>query len=112
MFVHSIMNRSLVLVLDEAPCSLEVGRHHFLDQAVEVDLALPAQNLLGFCGVSEKKPVKRSFDKLSVVCQEDEDLLDLGRTVVVGIDLDDGLASFDVDTLLGIALAPPSTSSL
>jgi hypothetical protein len=43
---------TLVLVLDEASCSLEVGLDHLLDEAVEVYLALPSENAFSLGGVT------------------------------------------------------------
>lgn len=49
----------LVLVLDERFCRLEVRLHHLLDERVEVDLSLPAQDALGLRRVAEQQPANR-----------------------------------------------------
>ena len=32
-----------VLILDQAFARLEIGQHHFLDERVKIDIALPAE---------------------------------------------------------------------
>jgi hypothetical protein len=49
--------RHLVLILDEASGSMEIGRNHLMHELVKVRFAGPTKQALGFCGVSEEKPV-------------------------------------------------------
>ena len=107
----------LVLVLDEGLAGLEVRLDHLLDQGVEVDLALPAENALCLRGVAVEEAVEQGH--ASVLGQAERiarverkrHALDFCRTEVLGVDLDDNLARFAVDALLVHAFTPPSIRS-
>jgi len=47
-------NVNLILILDKALGGLEVCLNHFLDERVEVDLALPPEKALGLGGVTQQ----------------------------------------------------------
>lgn len=53
------LGRALVLILNEASGSVEIGRDHLLHELVKGHLAGPTKQSLGFCWVSEEKPVLR-----------------------------------------------------
>jgi len=42
----------LISILDEALSGLEISLDHFLDERIEVDLALPPKKTLGLGGVT------------------------------------------------------------
>jgi len=47
-------NSDLILILDEALSSLEIGLNHLLDKSVKVDLALPPEKAFGLGGVAQQ----------------------------------------------------------
>jgi len=52
--VFEELNDHLILILDQAPSSLEIGLDHLLDQRIEIDLALPPEKTLCLCRVTQQ----------------------------------------------------------
>jgi hypothetical protein len=46
----------LILVFNETGRSLEVSVDHLLNERIEIDASLPAENALGFGGVAVEEP--------------------------------------------------------
>src|SRR6201999_3301387 len=67
---------------------LEVAVHHVRDEILEGHLRLPAEHLAGLAGIAEQR-------------------IDLGRTEVAGVDLDQRLFAGGIDANLVTALAAP-----
>ena len=89
---------------------MEIGLGHFPDKGIKVDLALPAQLLLGFGGVAVEEPRRLIEDEqrnLSLI-DLDGDSLDFGGTEVCGVDADNDVAGFNINTLfINTSALPP-----
>jgi hypothetical protein len=83
----------LVLVDTGSLEDLDIGLDHLLDEGREVDLALPAELGLRLGGVTVEE-------------------LDLGGSVVPGVDADEGAAGLGADSDLVVLLALPPDGQL
>lgn len=50
------LSDDLILVFDETLCGLKICLDHLLNEGIEVDLTLPAENALGLGGVTQQQP--------------------------------------------------------
>jgi hypothetical protein len=53
---YAVVSVRSVLIFDQAFARLKIRLHHFLDERVKIDIAFPAEYLLGFGRPSQKLP--------------------------------------------------------
>lgn len=63
-----LVGSRLVLILHERCRRLQVGLNHLLHERLEIHLALPSKQALGFGRVSEQKPKKLNQHKVCQSC--------------------------------------------